>query len=214
MIVLLNLFFSSLFLYAKYDKIVGMKTKLLFLLPIILPNIALADDWFLPERNPFMGTYQNQMFYGIGQGFDTGILLPPPVRPVPFYIGTITYSQPTTFFRIPARRSLNISETLGLGSKNGWDWTDYTIPIGYATEDIALFRYKRLYMGMGAGVGLQVKENKRLGAKLLFQFKVTIGVNITQEWATELFIQHFSNANTAEDNHSYAFYGLGLTHNF
>jgi len=191
-----------------------MKTKLLFLLPIILPNIALADDWFLPERNPFMGTYQNQMFYGIGQGFDTGILLPPPVRPVPFYIGTITYSQPTTFFRIPARRSLNISETLGLGSKNGWDWTDYTIPIGYATEDIALFRYKRLYMGMGAGVGLQVKENKRLGAKLLFQFKVTIGVNITQEWATELFIQHFSNANTAEDNHSYAFYGLGLTHNF
>jgi hypothetical protein len=203
-----------LFLYAKYDKIVGMKTRLLFLLPIILPNIALADDWFLPERNPFMGTYQNQMFYGIGQGFDTGILLPPPVRPVPFYIGTITYSQPTTFFRIPARRSLNISETLGLGSKNGWDWTDYTIPIGYATEDIALFRYKRLYMGMGAGVGLQVKENKRLGAKLLFQFKVTIGVNITQEWATELFIQHFSNANTAEDNHSYAFYGLGLTHNF
>ena len=191
-----------------------MKTKLLFLLPIILPNIALADDWFLPERNPFMGTYQNQMFYGIGQGFDTGILLPPPVRPVPFYIGTITYSQPTTFFRIPARRSLNISETLGLGSKNGWDWTDYTIPIGYATEDIALFRYKRLYMGVGAGVGLQVKENKRLGAKLLFQFKVTIGVNITQEWATELFIQHFSNANTAEDNHSYAFYGLGLTHNF
>lgn len=191
-----------------------MKTKLLFLLPIILPNIALADDWFLPERNPFMGTYQNQMFYGIGQGFDTGILLPPPVRPVPFYIGTITYSQPTTFFRIPARRNLNISETLGLGSKNGWDWTDYTIPIGYATEDIALFRYKRLYMGVGAGVGLQVKENKRLGAKLLFQFKVTIGVNITREWATELFIQHFSNANTAEDNHSYAFYGLGLTHNF
>lgn len=191
-----------------------MKTKILFLLPIILPNIALADDWFLPERNPFMGTYQNQMFYGIGQGFDTGILLPPPVRPVPFYIGTITYSQPTTFFRIPARRNLNISETLGLGSKNGWDWTDYTIPIGYATEDIALFRYKRLYMGVGAGVGLQVKENKRLGAKLLFQFKVTIGVNITREWATELFIQHFSNANTAEDNHSYAFYGLGLTHNF
>ena len=191
-----------------------MKTKILFLLPIILPNIALADDWFLPERNPFTGTYQNQMFYGIGQGFDTGILLPPPVRPVPFYIGTITYSQPTTFFRIPARRNLNISETLGLGSKNGWDWTDYTIPIGYATEDIALFRYKRLYMGMGAGVGLQVKENKRLGAKLLFQFKFTIGVNITREWATELFIQHFSNANTAEDNHSYAFYGLGLTHNF
>ena len=190
------------------------KSALVFLSLLIFPSIAMADSCFLPEQNPFMGKYQNQMFYGIGQGFDTGILLPPPVRPVPFYIGTITYSQPTTFFRIPARQSLNISETLGLGKKNGDDWRDYTIPIGYITEDIALFRYKRLYMGMGAGVGLQAQENKRLGAKLLFQFKVTFGFNITKEWATELFIQHFSNANTAPENNSYAFYGLGLTHNF
>lgn len=191
-----------------------MKSKLLFLLPMILPGVAHAESMFLPDRNPFMGTYQNQMSYGIGQGFDTGILLPPPVRPVPFYIGTITYSQPTTFFRIPARRNLNISGTLGLGEKNGWKWQDYTIPIGYFTEDIALVRYDRFYMGMGAGVGLQVKENERLGAKLLFQFKVTFGFNITREWATELFIQHFSNANTADENNSYAFYGIGLTHNF
>lgn len=191
-----------------------MNLRILFLLPMIFPGVAMADDWFLPNNNPFTGTYQNQMFYGIGQGFDTGILLPPPVRPVPFYIGTLTYSQPTTFFRIPARRNLNLSVTLGLGEKNGWQWQDYSIPIGYMTEDIALFRYKKLYMGTGAGVGLQVKENERLGAKLVFQFKVTFGYNINKEWATELFIQHFSNANTAEENHSYAFYGLGITHNF
>ena len=191
-----------------------MNLRILFLLPIIFPGVAMADNWFLPNNNPFTGTYQNQTFYGIGQGFDTGILLPPPVRPVPFYIGTLTYSQPTTFFRIPARRNLNLSVTLGLGEKNGWQWQDYSIPIAYVTEDIALFRYKKLYMGAGAGVGLQVKENKRLGAKLVFQFKVTLGYNITKEWATELFIQHFSNANTAEENHSYAFYGLGITHNF
>lgn len=191
-----------------------MNKRILFFLPILMPTVAMADSVLLPERNPFTGTYQNQMFYGIGQGFDTGILLPPPIRPVPFYIGTITYSQPTTFFRIPARRNLNISETLGLGKKNGWNWSKYTIPIGYVTEDIALVRYHRFYMGTGAGVGLQAKENERLGAKLVFQFKVTFGINITKEWATELFIQHFSNANTAEDNHSYAFYGIGLTHNF
>lgn len=191
-----------------------MMKKTLFLLPIILPTIAFADSCFLPEVNPFMGKYQNQFSFGFGQGFDTGILLPPPVRPVPFYIGTITYSQPTTFFRIPARRNLNASVTLGLGEKYGWKWQDYTIPIGYATEDIALFRYKRFYMGAGAGAGLQAKENKRLGAKLVFQFKVMFGYNINKKWATELFIQHFSNANTADDNHSYAFYGLGLTHNF
>ena len=184
----------------------------------LLPSVSFADEGLricAPDMiNPFMGKYQNQIAFGIGQGFDTGIIVPPPVRPVPFYIGTVQYSQPTTFFRIPARRSINISETLGLGSKYGWDWPDYTIPIAYVTEDIALFRWHRLYGGAGAGVGLQAKQNKRLGAKLVFQFKITFGYNFSKEWGMELFIQHFSNANTAEDNHSYAFYGLGATYNF
>lgn len=181
---------------------------------LILTTPAIADSCILPEKNPFMGTYQQQIGFGIGQGFDTGWLLPPPVRPVPFYIGTFTYSQPTTFFRVPARRSINISETLGLKEKYGWKWQDYTIPMIYLTEDIALFRYKRLYAGLGAGAGLQAQENERLGAKLVFQFKVTFGYNITKQWATELFIQHFSNANTADENNSYAFYGAGFTYNF
>ncbi len=184
----------------------------LLLLTLSMP--AIADSCILPDKNPFMGTYQQQVGFGLGTGFDTGWLLPPPVRPVPFFIGTFTYSQPTTFFRVPARRSINISETLGLKEKYGWKWQDYTIPMIYLTEDIAMFRYKRLYMGMGAGMGLQAQENERLGAKLIFQFKVTFGFNITKQWATELFIQHFSNANTAEENNSYAFYGAGFTYNF
>lgn len=192
-----------------------MKQKILLLLLLLTtPNLALADSWFLPDLNPFMGKYENQIFFGAGQGFDTGFIIPPPVHPVPFYIGTITYSQPTTFFRIPARRNLNISGVIGFGEKNGWKWDHYSTPMGYLTEDIALLRYHAFYIGTGAGVGLQAQENKRLGAKLIFQFKITFGLNITREWATEFFIQHFSNANTAIDNHSYAFYGLGLTHNF
>lgn len=191
-----------------------MKKILAVLFALVLPNLAMADSCILPEENPFMGTYQQQVAFGIGQGFDTGILLPPPVRPVPFYIGTIQYSQPTTFFRIPARRSLNVSMTLGLNEKYGWKWQDFTIPMIYFTEDIALFRYERLYAGLGAGVGLQAQENKRLGAKLIFEFKVTFGYNFNDKWAAELFIQHFSNANTAEENNSYAFYGLGFTYNY
>ena len=191
-----------------------MKKIISILSVLILTTPAIADSCILPEKNPFMGTYQQQIAFGIGQGFDTGWLLPPPVRPVPFYIGTFTYSQPTTFFRVPARRSINISETLGLKEKYGWKWQDYTIPMIYLTEDIALFRYKRLYAGLGAGAGLQAQENERLGAKLVFQFKVTFGYNITKQWATELFIQHFSNANTADENNSYAFYGFGFTYNF
>lgn len=189
--------------------------KIFLVLPIMLiPSITMADSCILPENNPFMGTYQQQIAFGFGQGFDTGILLPPPTRPVPFYIGTIQYSQPTTFFRVPARRSLNISETLGLREKYGWKWQDYTIPMAYITEDIALFRYHDLYAGLGAGAGLQAKQNERIGSKLIFQFKVTIGYNFNKKWATEFFIQHFSNANTADENNSYAFYGLGFTYNY
>jgi len=191
-----------------------MKKACLFLSALVMPAVAMADSCILPEKNPFLGTYQNQLAFGIGQGFDTGILLPPPVRPVPFYIGTIQYSQPTTFFRIPARRSLNVSMTVGLYEKYGWKWQDYSIPMAYATEDIALFRYESLYAGLGAGVGLQAQENERLGAKLVFQFKLTFGYNFNDKWATEFFIQHFSNANTADENNSYAFYGLGITYNY
>jgi hypothetical protein len=191
-----------------------MKKILAILSAGILPVSVMADSCILPDKNPFMGMYKNQIAFGIGQGFDTGILLPPPTRPVPFYIGTIQYSQPTTFFRIPARQSLNISETLGTHEKYGWKWQNYSIPMAYVTEDIALFRYQDLYAGVGAGVGLQAKQNERIGSKLLFQFKVTIGYNFNDKWAAEFFIQHFSNANTAAENNSYAFYGLGFTYNY
>jgi len=185
---------------------------ILFALFLSLPSMA--DECILPDNKTFMGKYQNQVGFGLGQGFDTGWLLPPPTRPVPFYIGTFTYSQPTTFFRVPARRSINISETLGFREKYGWKWQDYTIPMIYLTEDILLFDYKDFYGAMGAGAGLQAQENERLGAKLLFQFKVMLGYHINEKWSGEFFIQHFSNANTAEQNNSYAFYGLGFTYNY
>ncbi len=184
----------------------------LFILFLSLP--AIANEYFLPENKTFMGTYQNQVGFGIGQGFDTGWILPPPTRPVPFYIGTFTYSQPTTFFRVSARRSINISETLGLDKKYGWKWQDYTIPMIYLTEDILLLDCNDFYVATGAGLGLQAQENERLGAKLIFQFKVTFGYHINERWSTEFFVQHFSNANTADENHSYAFYGLGFTYNY
>ena len=187
--------------------------KILFPL-LVLPNLAFADSYLSPESNPFMGTYQNQLAFGLGTGFDTGIIVPPPVRPVPFFIGTMQYSQPTTFFRIPARRSLNLSETLGLGSRYGWKWSDYTVPIAYITEDIALFKIDNLYAAVGAGAGLQAEENARIGTKLLFQFKITLGYSFNKKWGGEFFIQHFSNANTDTNNFSYAFYGFGFTYNY
>lgn len=166
------------------------------------------------DTNPFMGEYKNQIAFNIGQGVNSGFLIPPPTQLVPFYMLHIQYSQPTTFFKIPARQSINIGQTLGFGSKYGWDWDQYTIPMIFLSEDIALAHGDNWYFATSVGVGLQAQQNERLGAKLLFQFKLIGGYRINDKWGIELFIQHFSNANTATENYSYAFYGAGFTYNF
>lgn len=165
--------------------------------------------------NPFMGENENQIAVNIGQGVNSGFIIPPPEQFVPFYmLPNIQYSQPTTFFKLPARQSLNFGETVGMAKKYGWDWPDYSIPMIFASGDVALLYGCNWYLSAGAGVGLQAKQNERLGAKLLFQFKLIAGYRFTEHWGGEFFIQHFSNANTADENNSYAFYGLGVTYSF
>ena len=185
-----------------------MKKYLAFLLSCLCIYTAHAGS------NPFMKGAENQIAFYIGAGVDNGYIVPMPYHPVPFYIAQIQYSQPATFFKLPARQSLNIAETLGLGEKYGWDWRDFTIPLVLASGDIALLYGDNWYTGIGAGVGLQAQENDRLGAKLLFEFKLFYGYRFNDRWAIELYAQHFSNANTAEENHSYAFFGLGVSRNF
>lgn len=185
-----------------------MKKITVFLASLLFVSVANA------AANPFMGDAQNQVAFFLGQGFDNGYIVPLPYHIVPFYIVQGQYSQPATFFRLPARQSLNIAETIGLGKKYGWDWRKFTIPIVLASGDVALLYGDNWYTGLGAGVGLQAQQNERLGAKLLFQFKLLYGYRINEKWAIELYAQHFSNANTAKENHSYAFYGIGVTRNF
>ena len=185
-----------------------MKKNVVFLLISALTFCANADT------NPFMGNAQNQIAFYAAQGFDNGYIVPAPYHIVPFYIAQVKYSQPATFFRMPARMSINVAETLGLGKKYGWNWTKYTIPIFFISGDTTLLHGKNWYAGVGSGVGLQAQQNERLGAKLLFEFKLLYGYRFNENWGIEVYAQHFSNANTADENHSYAFYGLGVTHNF
>ena len=164
--------------------------------------------------NPFMGYADHQVGVYMAQGVDSGFLVPPPTRLVPFYMLQIQYSQPTTFFKIPARQSLNFGETIGLGSKYHWDWDKYSIPMLFASEDLALMHGDCWYFSVGAGVGFQAQQNDRIGSKLLFQFKVAGGWRLTDTWAMEIYTQHFSNGNTAPENNSYGFYGVGMTYSF
>lgn len=165
-------------------------------------------------KNTFTGTYKNQFSFNLGQGINSGFIVPPPNQFVPFNLFSFQYSQPTTFFGVPARQSLNINQTLGYGDKYGWHWRDYTIPMVMLSGDVRLSEYKNFYVAAGAGVGMQAQQNERLGAKLLFQFKIIAGWHLNDQWGFEVFMHHFSNGNTAPENYSYAFYGLGVNYNF
>lgn len=166
------------------------------------------------ETNPFFDGYNNQIAFNFGYGVNSGFLLPPPTQFVPFIMMQFQYSQPTTFFKLPARQSLNIIQTLGHGKKYGWHWDKYTIPIAMLSQDVILAAGCNWYFYTGLGVGMQAQQNERIGSKLLFGFKLGGGYKLSDRISAELFMQHFSNGNTAPENNSYAFYGLGLTYNF
>ena len=191
-----------------YDILRAMKKILCTLCALSVPAIANADT------NPFFNGYENQVALNFGWGVDSGFLLPAPVRWAPFIMLHAQYSQPTTFFRLPARRSINITQTLGSGESRGWHWDKYTIPIITLSEDFIFAHTGRWYFFSGLSVGFQAQQNERIGSKLLFGFKLGTGVKLSECTNLELFIQHYSNGNTAPENNSYAFFGTGLTYSF
>ena len=191
-----------------YGTIRVMKKILCALCALSVPAIAHADT------NPFFNGYENQVAINFGWGVDDGFLIPAPVKWVPFIMLHAQYSQPTEFFRLPARKSINITQTLGSGTSRGWHWDKYTIPIVTLSEDVILAHGKNWYFYSGLAVGMQMQQNERIGSKLLFGFKLGTGYKLSECTNLELFMQHYSNGNTAPENNSYAFFGTGLTYSF
>ena len=199
-------------MYIFYDTVARMKNVVTCVFCVLVSVMGTSSAY--AEFNPFMGDAKNQIALMAGQGFDQGFIVPPPFRIVPFYATQIQYSQPTTFFRLPARQSLNIVQPIGMARKYGWDWKDFSIPIALASGDVALLYGCDWYTSVGGGVGLQAQQNDRIGTKLVFQMKLTAGYRFNENWGAEFYIQHFSNGNTYHKNYSYAFYGFGVTYSF
>lgn len=193
-----------------YGIIVAMKKIVLCLSILAMTTTAGHAN----TDNPFFSGYENQVAFNFGWGVNHGFLIPAPSQFVPFNMFHIQYSQPTTFFGIQARQSLNVIQTLGHGSKYGWQWDKYTIPIAMISQDITPFYGDNWYTFMGVGAGFQAQQNKRIGSKLIFSFKIGAGYKITDCLGFEVYAHHFSNGNTAPENNSYAFYGAGITYSF
>ncbi|MCL2737554.1 MAG: acyloxyacyl hydrolase [Alphaproteobacteria bacterium] len=165
-------------------------------------------------RNPFFDGYAHQFGASMGAGVNGRQLVPPPVKPVPFSELHLQYSVPTTMFYLPARFSMNVSQTVGFGRKYGWDWTSYSIPILYLTQDVSPLHGEKWYAGLGAGGGFQLVKNERISSTFLFTFKIFMGYRFTERMAGEFYVKHFSNGTLTPENYSYGFYGLGITYNF
>ena len=189
------------------DKILAMR-KVFCVLLVCFITSANADE------NPFFNGYDNQIVFNVGTGTNHGFLISPPTEFVPFAMVQFQYSQPANFFRLPARMSLNVFQTLGYGKRYGWDWRDFTIPIVMASGDDSLFSGDDWYTFMGFGAGFQAQQNDRIGSKLIFGFKLGGAYRFSECSSVEFFMQHMSNGNTAPENNSYAFYGVGFAYNF
>ncbi|MCL2748560.1 MAG: acyloxyacyl hydrolase [Alphaproteobacteria bacterium] len=174
--------------------------------------------------NPFFGEYKNQIMLTIGQGFDSGELIAFKHlnHPAPYYMMNLQYSQPTTFFRLPARQSINAVKTLGFGRSNygggcryyACNWRDYEAEIFMLSQDVALYNTERWYFGTGMGLAVQGRQNERENTKFLIGFRLFAGYKMTENWNLELVMQHFSNGDTGTENNSYDFWGLGVAYNF
>ncbi len=184
-----------------------------FLIAMMISCAAVADTEKV-QHNPMFGLHDAQFNFSTGIGVDSGQIVPPPAKFVPFSLFQFGYSVPNTFFSLPARQSINVAMTVGYAEKYGWDWPEYSIPMIYVAEDFLLAWGEKWYFGSGAGIGMQAEENERFGTKLLFQFKIFGGYQISENYNIEAFAIHMSNGSTDINNHSYAFYGAGFTYNF
>ena len=167
----------------------------------------------LANNNSFLGSYRNQISFNVGQAVNGLGLVALPKNFAPYTMFHFQYSQPTEFFRIPARKSLNFIQNIGYG-RNNWNWSDYSIQIVTLSEDFILYNTEKFYFGNGIAIGFQRLENERIGTKLLFGFKLLTGYKISDKFNIELFMQHFSNGETSINNCSYNFWGLGISYNF
>ncbi len=184
------------------------------LIGLLIMTSANAENIESNTYNPMFGVHDEQMNFSIGAGIDSGQIIPVPARFVPFSLFQFGYSTPNTFFGLPARQTVNVGMTIGYGEKYGWNWDEYSIPMVYVAEDFLLAWGEKWYFGSGAGIGMQAEENERFGTKLLFQFKVFGGYQLSENYNAEAFMIHMSNGSTSLNNHSYAFYGLGITYKF
>ena len=131
--------------------------------------------------------------------------------------GSLTYNQPTIFFRTPSRRNLEIGYMAGRtdgkdDDGNPVDYSQYNQIVFGASQDIVL-GWKDLYFTVGLGAYIKSKATNRIGSKFTFGQRAGIGTNFSGK-NIEIFGRHFSNGGLTDDNSGQNFVGLSLGFDF
>lgn len=204
-------------------------TKILFIMLFIsTPKLLMADDDYVkkdelqtlfsiylpnPHNPMFRKNDINSIGIYIGQGTGSGTLLKlfkPDIWDIsPMTMAMLQYSQPTTFFRLPARQNLHFIQNTAINSAAGLSFSALGISL-----DASLFNWNGFYTGFGIGIYMRDNRDRWVESRLVFGEKFFIGKNISDRTRAEIFTQHFSNGNFTQTNEGFNFAGLSVIYSF
>ena len=183
-----------------------MKKFIFFYLLIIFP--------FAVNANPMFGENDdNSISMYIGHGTGSGTLLKL-IQPGLWDFNKMTfamvqYSQPTTFFRLPARQSLHVIQNFSYEEDKSLSFAGVGVSI-----DAALFTWNGFYLGFGLGPYMRDSLDNWVSSRLVFGEKFFVGKNLSDRWRAELFTIHFSNGNFTNTNAGFNFTGFSIGYSF
>ncbi|MCL1892581.1 MAG: acyloxyacyl hydrolase [Alphaproteobacteria bacterium] len=186
-----------------------MKKFYIYLLFALVAMPVFAKE----NNNPFFGRHENQIGLYAGQSTGPGNmtkLIPLDWEYEQFLFANLQYSQPTDFFRLPAR--LNLHAILFL--KHG-DVDIRTQPAAGLSWDVALLHGRRVYLGVGLGGFIKPEyTHDRQDSLFMFGEKLFVGCRFSKHWSAEIYTQHFDSGGLTPINGGYNFVGLSVLWNF
>ena len=180
--------------------------KIFILVLTLITNISFANSMFCEGCENNITLYISK---GTGSGTLFKLIEPNLWEDEQMILFMGQYSQPRTFFRLPARQSLHIVQNVAWNNRKNLSFGGVGISM-----DVALIDYNKFYLGLGMGPYMRDSRDAWVESRLVFGEKFFIGKKISKNIHLELFTIHFSNGNFTQKNEGFNFAGLSFGYSF
>lgn len=166
--------------------------------------------------NPMFGSKQNQIMLHSGMSFRSNGF-------EKLFHASLSYSQPDTFFRLPARNNIEAGVIRGEDweegestkyFKNELNLSQYDTTILGLSKDVAVLSGTNSYLTVGLGAYIKNQTSNRIGSKFTFGQRIGVGYRFDSGLNIELFARHFSNGSLTQENSGQNFAGLSTGFSF